>query len=146
MKGNENLEVAVNESKIVAGLERALNKFDRIILIYSKGVNRGEQLIKLISESAVLKEAEEKVLLLSGNHSDNSYSYYYYNQDEDKAVKDFLPKENIESILKLYYLYEFSNRIQVISDSACFGSLLEYVDMGILTMEEAVDALLKRNS
>lgn len=46
-------------------------------------------------------------------------------------------------IKKLYHTYQFSDRFQVISDETMYGTIFNYVDTGILTMEEAFDALLR---
>ena len=48
----------------------------------------------------------------------------------------------MDEILNFYRMYDFSDKITVISDSDQFGSLINYVKTGILTKQEMVDALL----
>ena len=47
-----------------------------------------------------------------------------------------------EELEQLYRTYEFSNRFQVVSDHFQWGSLMNYVKTGMVTMEEFFEALL----
>ncbi len=51
-------------------------------------------------------------------------------------------KEEFEEVKKLYHTFEFSNRIIDVSNSSNYPSLFNYVNQGILTEEELVEALL----
>ncbi len=49
---------------------------------------------------------------------------------------------DIEGDSNLYYLYEYSDNIQLITDNPQYPSMLNYVKTGILTEEEMIQALL----
>jgi hypothetical protein len=49
--------------------------------------------------------------------------------------------QNIEQLKELYFMYEFSDRFQLLSQEESFGGILNFVDMGILTKEEVICAL-----
>lgn len=42
-----------------------------------------------------------------------------------------------------YYLYEFSDKYRLISDSPIYPNLFNYLKTGLLTEEELLEALLK---
>ncbi|MBQ6415044.1 MAG: hypothetical protein IJJ65_02220 [Butyrivibrio sp.] len=50
--------------------------------------------------------------------------------------------EQICEILKLYRLYDFSDRLFVISEDSQYGNLFNYVKNGVLSSEELVEAWL----
>ena len=53
-------------------------------------------------------------------------------------------RETYTKLLQLYLTYEFSDKFRIISMDGNYGTLWNYVKTGILTHEEAVEALLKR--
>ncbi len=59
----------------------------------------------------------------------------------DGRVK-FVPKKTMSDIMSIYRMYDFSDKISVISEPDQYGSLFNYVKTGILTEKEMVDALL----
>lgn len=63
--------------------------------------------------------------------------------DETGRYKDFINGcENEDEYNKYYYLYEYSDNIQLITDNPQYPSMLNYVKTGILTEEEMIQALL----
>lgn len=46
-----------------------------------------------------------------------------------------------KAMIELYYLYEFSDRFIVLSESEQYGSVWNYVKGGLITFEDAMDAL-----
>lgn len=53
-----------------------------------------------------------------------------------------LAREQMDRILRLYHLYEFSDKITVLSEDIQFANMINYVKVGLLTPEEMVEALL----
>ena len=53
-----------------------------------------------------------------------------------------LQEGEYEEIESLYYMYEFSGHIRMLEEGGRFGSLINYVKAGILTEEEAAEAVL----
>ena len=60
----------------------------------------------------------------------------------DKLELVCLSNENMFELLGKYRMYDFSDKILVISDTDQYGCLLNYVKTGFLTKQEMVDALL----
>ncbi len=60
--------------------------------------------------------------------------------DNDKIKKKSV--NQISEILKLYRLYDFSDRLFVISETSQYGNLFNYEENGVLSPEELVEAWL----
>ncbi len=56
-----------------------------------------------------------------------------------------LARAEMEELLSLYRLYEFSDKVTVISETTQYGGLINYVKNGLFTPEEMVDAILYGN-
>ncbi len=65
--------------------------------------------------------------------------------DSGEHIKYIEPKQ-MKKELDLYRLYEFSDRITVISDTDQYGGIMNYVKNGVMTLEEAVASLLYSTS
>lgn len=114
----------------ILSIEKALEEFDKIILIDSKLHDR--QLTGAFYDEDNFKETDKRVLILS--------------ESEEKCVGNiewhYISESETREILEIYYLYEFSNRIAVVAREQTFGSLWDYVATGLLTRKELVAALL----
>lgn len=54
-----------------------------------------------------------------------------------------ISKEELEKLLKLYYMYEFTDNFSMITDdNTSFPNIFNYVETGLLTLQEAWQALL----
>lgn len=53
-----------------------------------------------------------------------------------------LDEQQVNGIMEMYHMYEFSNKIHVISENPQYPSMLNYVTLGVLTEEEFYKALL----
>ena len=54
-----------------------------------------------------------------------------------------LDEETYTTLRQLYLTYEFSDKFRMISMDGNYGTIWNYVKTGLLTPEEAVEALLK---
>ncbi len=84
-------------------------------------------------------------LLLSRLVLQNITNVEIWQAIEEKSssqISKYVSKEVVDNTIKIYRMYDFSDKIMVLSNSEQYGSLLNYVKNGILTMEEMVDALL----
>ena len=54
-----------------------------------------------------------------------------------------ISEEAYIELRQLYLIYEFSDKFRMISTDGNYGTLWNYVKTGLLTPEEAVEALLK---
>ena len=57
-------------------------------------------------------------------------------------ASDHVLRSDMDEVIEMYRMYDFSDKVFVISDSEQFGSMFNYVKSGILSKEEMVDALL----
>lgn len=112
-------------------MEKALEEYDRIVLIdRSLG---DQQLLDAFSDGESFKGADRKTLILWERADRKAGSIEWRHVAEEEA----------EGILRLYHLYEFSNRIAIVARGQAFGSLLDYVATGLLTREEMAAAILR---
>ena len=58
-----------------------------------------------------------------------------------KNDSDVALEEADECFEKYYYLYEYTDGISVIKDDPQYPSMLNYVETGLLTKEEMIEAL-----
>ena len=63
-------------------------------------------------------------------------------ETSNSELSRYVLKEVVDKVLNIYRMYDFSDKVFVISDSDQYGSLFNYVKTGILTKQEMVDALL----
>ena len=59
-----------------------------------------------------------------------------------EEMSDYISRDEIDNILEMYHMYDFSDKVLVISDPDQFGSVFNYVKNGILSKEEMVKAVL----
>ncbi len=116
---------------MVSKLEGALEKFDKVFLFMGKDeVHR--DFMERFCASEVLKYSGKNVLILSTEESTNGRAY----------VSRKLTQEKAKRLKELYLLYEFSDRFELFSWEDNFGSIVNYIESGVLTWEEAFAAIL----
>ena len=72
----------------------------------------------------IFLDSNPVLILKEGEHNN------YFREDEMADVK------------RLYFMYEFSDRIRLLEESIQYGGLSNYVKLGILTEDEAEKAAL----
>ena len=118
--------MTVCKPKIIHELEKCLNEGKRIIVSYKSNT----QIISLICE-----EIEKRGC--------NDIEVWYHTAlDTTCKQSRAVSKREMDDVLELYHLYDFSDRVFVISDTEQYGSLLNYMKNVISTREEMVDAIL----
>lgn len=115
-----------NSLNMISILQEQINKNKKIIIFqYSE-----DNLLELLSKGI----DNEQSSIIEIWHSIKGYSAL--------RCTRFFSQEDINEILKMYFLYDFSDKVITISDSLQYGSLFNYVKTGILTKQEMVDSLL----
>lgn len=109
-------------------LKAKLARYDRIFLF----CRRTECFEAAFAQSAALRKNNVRVWIYSGS----KVTY-----PEDICVGRISPTEEKE-LLDIYHLYECSDRFQVVSRSQEHGSLFCYLEQGLLSTEEMIEALL----
>jgi len=71
-------------------------------------------------------------------------------QSIEKSLTDeyveFISKKTMCDIVSMYHMYDFSDKVLLVSNITQYGSLFNYVNTGIFTKQEMVDALLYKIS
>lgn len=124
----------MKQTTIADSLRGYIEKYDRIFVIMDNEDDTGN-LTYNFCRSKALRETTKNVLILS---------------DKDilciKGVKhqyQRLNENEMHFIRQIYFMYDFSDRFQVLSDNPQYGSILNYVKAGELTMEAVFQALLE---
>lgn len=108
-------------------LENYLETYDMILLVETENDNTckglsGEDLAgKLLNSQAFLR-SEKKILILS---------------------EENYPEKEYKELIRLYYMYEFSDKVRIIGRTNQHGNLMNYVDNGLVTEEEISDLILQ---
>lgn len=112
-------------------LEYILEKYDKILLI-SQMDTEFQWFLEEFYLSEELRKTERNVLILSTKklESKGKCSCYRISTDEEEALKKF------------YFLYEFSDKFQLLSREESFGGVINYIGNGILTKEEVFRSIL----
>lgn len=104
---------------MIAYIERLLQKYDKVVFF---------------------EESFEKLNLI------NSNILILSTKELDIQEKQFtfmrIMEENARKLRKLYHTYEFADNFILLEQSPAFASIFNYVQTGILTLEEAWQALL----
>lgn len=125
--------IKIEHREVIKNIKETLEKFDMVLMI-KDGSGVSENLTRDICNSQALNETSKRVLILSGvDISDTENHSYYFRR---------IYRREQEIIEQIYSMYEFSDRFKIISESQQYGSILNYVKSGLLTMEEVFRALL----
>lgn len=118
------------EGHIINWLEEKLCQFDKIFLIDAESLLLQPFLREL--ENQISKS--EKVLTL--------FVYKEEICELSKLAYCQITEEQQNHLLNLYNLYEFSGAFYYVTKNNRYGTIWNYVDTGILTMQEAIRSLL----
>lgn len=118
------------DEKILKKLEVYLAEYKKIFLISENGKVLNE--IKEIFYHAG-SEREEKVLLLTLQKININLN--------PSVVCEQITETEMEYIMKLYFMYEFSDRVQVVSKRSIYGELFSLKETGLFSPEEIREAV-----
>ena len=103
-------------------IEMELQRNKKVVVL----AQQDSEMLKMMQDMI----ADNKILNVSIFHNIKSDIY------------SFVSEEDIETFLSKYYLFEFSDRLIVISNHVQYGSLLNYLNTGLFTKKEIIEALL----
>lgn len=125
------MSITLNKFPIIVEIEKALNKYERIFIFDS-----ADQQVKVLLDNFCRKilstDCARKILIFANG---------YILEDINEVFKSITSEEYWE-ILEIYSMYEFSDCIQFVSKSSQYGTILNYLSMGLMTEEEFFEALL----
>lgn len=142
----------VLEKRWLSKLKSDLEGYDRVYLIREDEAS-GEKLLEDFLGSRALRESKRKVLVMavapqerirekSGRNMPASAIIGVENGMEGRVECRRITEENARFLLSLYHMYEFSDRFRLISTRERCGSLFQFSETGLLSMEEVWEALL----
>lgn len=119
---------------IIENIDRSVKKFDTVLMLID-GKNAAENLTEDFCRSKPMKNTSKRVLILSSSDGvipgdTDHYEYWKLTCEEQRMVQE------------IYTMYDFSDHFHVISNDTKYGSLLNYVNAGIMTREEVFQAIL----
>ena len=132
--------------KLAEKIQADFQKFDLILLIID-GAGVAENLTVDFCYSEALKQTSKKILILSQtkNFNQKNWSVGYRLNGKFQWNSEYrqISSKEQEELWRLYRMYEFSDRFQVLVDCQQFGGMLNYIKTGILTKEEMFGLILK---
>lgn len=114
---------------LVSRLQHILDTYDIVLLVRTK-----EEFYKCLE--SVREIGNRNLLLLLPEVFKDTFEKF-------GLAQQILTANEFEEIESLYRMYEFSNRFRVISDDGMYGDIFEFVNNGLLTYEEALEAILR---
>lgn len=125
----------MNQMTIIADkINSSLERFERIFLVLDSGDDE-EDLAYDFCSSKALKETTKKILILSDKDIP-------YRKNLNCQIQRLNGKE-IDMIRQIYFMYDFSDRFEVLSNNPQYGGLLNYVKTGDMTMEAVFQTILE---
>lgn len=115
-------------NSVVLGKLRKMIKSGKYIVVF---LYEDEELLECVCEA--LRSSDNVSILVQEKESLKRFA--------DIEMVNFVSREDINYICSIYYLYEFSDRITVLEDRDDFPNLLNYISCGILSKEEAAQAI-----
>lgn len=124
--------------KITDFINRLLQKFDLVLLVMN-GSGPAKNLTENFLNSEALQKAAKKILILSDQNIPYTNTHHHINTHYQYCQ---LSTEELDAIRNIYFMYDFSDHFRVLSDSGQYGGLLDYVETGILTLEDVFQTVL----
>lgn len=109
-------------------IEELLKEYNKIILVNDITSQEEKLWQHILHNSKMLYE--KKVLFLISEDMP-------CNQDICMNIS----KQDADELKRLYLMYEFDDNFQLFSSGKHYGSLLNYVKTGVLTMDECMEAM-----
>lgn len=119
----------VDKKEITEKIRKYLSEYDSVFVL-GEGIPASGSFFQAISRQT----AKKNLLLVKELETDGI--------PECGADIQTISYEEYCDIEELYYMYEFSDRIYLLTDTAQYGSLGNYISSGLLTEEEIFTALL----
>ncbi|MCX4351283.1 MAG: hypothetical protein OSJ60_06560 [Lachnospiraceae bacterium] len=111
--------------------EKYLEEYSSIIIFDDR--NEDISKYKLAFLESKLEACVQRQILIMGLKDDVFAS---------KKEYQVITEQEYNLILRLYRMYEFTDKLRVIAPSPQFGSMFNYLSTGIITQEEYFEALL----
>lgn len=125
---NKNNKQASGKNMIISELEDEIEKGYRIIFYDLDN----EDILNLLCNAVNTKNLSDIEIWCQKADRKNPPSYLR-----------IVTENEMSEILDIYHLYEFSDKLVVLSDNPIYPSILNYIHQGLLTENEVVEALVR---
>ena len=119
---------------LIKQLETDIEKYDKIFLI-----DNAHELAVRFCHAKALKDTTDTILILLNNPSMRLADMTL----NDNIVLRYVSAEEFFLLDRLYHMYDFSDKFYIISRENMYGNIFNLVDCGLLTDEQAYEAILK---
>lgn len=116
----------VSRSEIVCELEQKINEGKKIFLLNQHDA----KLLGLLCEG--LKE----------HNMQDAEVWHCMDEAPEYSQAQRISRKEMDEVREMYLMYDFSDRISVISDTTQYGSLFNYLENGVITTEDMMESLL----
>lgn len=119
-----------SEQKVLENIDKYISEFEHVIIFDTR--DQGiKKLVDLLFSSEILKYGSKRILIIGVDnfYIDNS-SYMAITENEYRIIQNY------------FNMYEFSDRLCIVSPTSQYGSMLNYLYTGLITEEEYLEALL----
>lgn len=131
------------EREIIRRLESDIRQYDQIFLV------TGEEVLlrEIVSSLCCLRESGDSdrrrlVLIPSDTGPEDIWDLLSEDKTDSRVSWRRVSRGEAQTLCRLYDSYEFSDRFHILSREEQYGGLLNFVDTGILSAEELLEALL----
>ena len=121
------------DRNLLEELERDIEKYDKIILIGERG-ERARRWLEAFYQSETVRHTERKILMLSVMN--------VHELSKSNVCVQSVSEAEARELCRLHHMYEFSDRFVTIPETKAYGGLFNFVDTGLLQMDEVWEALL----
>lgn len=129
------MSVIAASGEILSVLEDFLAQYDRILLFHAGQCGRfTEKFLEFILSS----QLDKRYLLMLAGYMGSAEDL----SDNPSADICFLSDKEYAAVTEVYRMYEFSDRMTVLSGDGSYPGILKYLESGILTEDECMQALL----
>ncbi len=116
--------------RIISVLDDHLQKMDHVILVDLNGAN---VIFDELGRSSVLAKTSKRITVISAfDHPADLGDHIYITVSE----------EEMKTLLALYRSYEASDKLILLTDNRNYGTTWNYVSTGLLSPDEAFEAML----
>ena len=120
------MPVIVFKSEAICRLEKFINDGKKVLIFDADDLD----ILHLIYDGLKYQEITDVEI------------WHCIEEASDYKYLTYIMRKEMDEILETYNMYDFSDKVIVVSNSNQYGCLFNYVKTGILTKQEMVDSLL----
>lgn len=133
----------LDERKLISQLESDIEQYDQIFLVSEDRTLLREAVSVLCRlQEPVGSNRKRLILVTSDTESEDMLALIPESVPAGHVIWRRISQKEVDALCSLYDSYEFSDRFHILSREEQYGGMLNFVDTGILSTEEMIEALL----